>query len=80
MAWGDADADGDLDLVLGCEGEAILLYLGEGGVLSNTFLTIAGYSGNVDNVVSDLAWGDADNDGDLDLVATMAPARTAIQA
>jgi hypothetical protein len=68
VAWGDYDNDGDLDLILA----------GNNGVIpvaniyqnnNNTFVelpdTVAPLVGVED---SDIAWGDYDNDGDLDIV------------
>ncbi|GAK55680.1 fibronectin type III domain protein [Candidatus Vecturithrix granuli] len=68
VAWGDADNDGDLDLFLtGDTGDGYVatLYLNNGAgsfsVSSESFPGV--YAGSV-------AWGDMDNDGDLDLLLT----------
>jgi len=70
-AWGDVDGDGDPDLIrMGEEssGYAVRTYRNNNG-------TLAEYANSLPNVrnykSSDgLAWGDYDNDGDLDLVLT----------
>jgi hypothetical protein len=64
VAWGDYDADGDLDLALtGWTGSAriSLIYRNDGGVFVDIGAGLMNVSG------SSLAWGDFDNDGDLDL-------------
>jgi hypothetical protein len=68
VVLGDVDGDGDLDLVVGNDGQANRLYLNSG-----TASPFNGVSG--DNISSDthhtysVALGDVDRDGDLDLVA-----------
>ena len=63
--WGDYDNDGDLDLYLADYGSADRLFRNDGG---GTFVDVAG-----DTPLADagfgvaVAWGDYDNDGDLDL-------------
>jgi hypothetical protein len=74
VSWGDADSDGDLDLAVAnhapfnsncgwCQGlDVNRIYLNQGG---NSFV-----AQNVGTYMSDnldVAWGDADSDGDLDL-------------
>lgn len=68
-AWGDFDGDGDLDLAMtGLDGSGIpvtRIYRNDGGtftLLTNNNLAPV-FAGN-------LAWGDYDGDGDLDLLVT----------
>jgi len=68
LAWGDADNDGDLDLaVAGEEGGGYLakVYENIGGAVPFDGTQLA--TGLVGVSHCSLAWGDADNDGDLDL-------------
>jgi len=67
-AWGDADNDGDPDVVISGSGEMGKfsgIFLNNGNF---SFLEMAGES--FEQAVGDVAWGDYDNDGDLDLLLT----------
>jgi hypothetical protein len=69
VAWADWDGDGDLDLALGATSDLlpVRVYENDGGVLGVNPAWESSESGQV----NDLAWGDFDADGDLDLaVAT----------
>ncbi|MGQ9662847.1 MAG: FG-GAP repeat domain-containing protein, partial [Kiritimatiellia bacterium] len=67
LAWGDYDNDGDLDLALAGDtgaGRITRIYRNDGGgVFTDVTAGLPGVS------ACSLAWGDYDNDGDLDLVA-----------
>jgi len=67
VEWGDYDGDGDLDLAAtGISTEAsreLRVYRNDAGQLIDAELGLAGLES------SDLAWGDYDGDGDLDLAA-----------
>jgi FG-GAP-like repeat/Secretion system C-terminal sorting domain/Fibronectin type III domain len=69
VAWGDYDNDGDLDILLtgtSASGMITKIYTNGG---SNTFTELAGtLMAGVDE--SSAAWGDYDNDGDLDILLT----------
>ncbi len=68
VAWGDVDDDGDLDLAVGySEGNAasIRLFLNEDGQLGATDAWAYADDGRCEA----LAWGDFDDDHDLDLAA-----------
>jgi hypothetical protein len=68
VAWGDWDNDGDLDLACGNAGnygEANKVYENVGGSLNPT----EAWSDTDFDITFSVAWGDWDNDGDLDLAA-----------
>jgi hypothetical protein len=69
IAWGDYDNDGDLDLAAGNFGGSSQLFRNENGKLA---LTVNWKNPIIGPGIftlgrSNLAWGDYDNDGDLDL-------------
>jgi hypothetical protein len=68
VAWGDVDGDGDLDLALGNSGwpntiEVNQVYQNEDGAFN-----LVWESTGDTKITFAVAWGDVDNDGDLDLV------------
>ncbi len=70
VAWGDYDNDGDLDILLtgaiNSTGNCISkIYCNNG---NSTFTSLNAGLTNVD--LSAVAWGDLDNDGDLDIILT----------
>jgi uncharacterized repeat protein (TIGR01451 family) len=63
MDWGDYDADGDLDMVVGFDTDGAVIYRNDGGQLTRL--------GRIhDGHVSGVRWADFDNDGLLDLLVT----------
>ncbi|MBC6951690.1 T9SS C-terminal target domain-containing protein, partial [candidate division KSB1 bacterium] len=67
VAWGDYDADGDLDaLITGTSSSGFIprVYRNDNSSLVNTGVSLTNTLGG------GAAWGDYDNDGDLDLILT----------
>ncbi len=63
-AWGDYDADGDLDILLaGYDGANLVtkIYRNDGGVFTDIAAGLTGVAAGA------AAWGDFDSDGDLDV-------------
>jgi predicted nucleotidyltransferase len=74
VVWGDYDGDGNLDLLItgfGATGPVTKLYHNSGGA-NPTFTDVGAVLTDVQ--VSSVAFGDYDNDGDLDLLVTGADA------
>jgi hypothetical protein len=72
VAWGDYDNDGDLDfLITGYhQSDWIVKLFRNGGGPNPTFAEAAVLPSTVPIGYVSVAWGDFDNDGDLDVVAT----------
>jgi uncharacterized repeat protein (TIGR01451 family) len=66
LAWGDVDNDGDLDLAVGNDGEYDQIYVNLGSRPGLPRFLWIWYS-TEKYPTTGLAWGDRDNDGDLDL-------------
>jgi hypothetical protein len=62
-AWGDADRDGDLDVLLAGFGMA-KVYYHDSGVFIDSNAALTGINNG------SASWGDYDNDGDLDILLT----------
>jgi uncharacterized membrane protein YeaQ/YmgE (transglycosylase-associated protein family) len=70
LAWGDYDNDGDLDLFL-AGSTAVFPAVHESIIYRNDAGTFTNISAGLPGVVyCSVAWGDYDNDGDLDLALT----------
>jgi hypothetical protein len=72
VAWGDYDNDGDLDILLsgwlGSNlGSISRIYNNNNGIFTDINAGLTGLSG------SSVAWGDYDNDGDLDILLAGSP-------
>lgn len=75
MAWGDVDADGDLDLAVGTDGSTVI-YRNDSSTLVLTDTDLPGYledNSQADFDLRSITWADFDNDGDLDLFIPSIP-------
>ena len=75
LAWSDVDTDGDMDLVLGSEGEAVI-YRNDSSTLVLSDTDLPGYWEENSQAYFDLrsiSSADFDNDGDLDLLIPSVP-------
>lgn len=75
LAWGDVDADGDLDLAAGNTGQPSRLYRNctlrradDGCTTADSLLSATPVWSSVNaDITESIVWGDMDSDGDLDL-------------
>ena len=65
VAWGDYDGDGDQDLYVSARSSANKLYRNDGDGTFTNVATSAPLNSSTDDL--GIAWGDYDNDGDLDI-------------
>ncbi|MFO0689885.1 MAG: FG-GAP-like repeat-containing protein [Myxococcota bacterium] len=75
-AFGDLDADGDFDVVVGTGGTNLEYYANDGTALAPVFVARTGVAnplnGVIDGGIGNPALGDLDGDGDLDLLVATA--------
>src|ERR1051325_1952464 len=68
VAWGDCDGDGDLDVLVAGQGKQDInfstIYRNTAGTFTDSGIVLLGLAR------ASAAWGDFDNDGDLDLAMT----------
>ena len=78
VALGDADGDGDLDLAIGNDDSLTFVYPNENGIFQsdNDKVWAPGFStAKFKMKTRMIAWGDVDQDGDLDLAIANHPSR-----
>ncbi|MBI1296262.1 hypothetical protein GC175_15005 [bacterium] len=68
VTWGDYDGDGDLDLAVGNSGGRDRIYRNDGIDADGAPILTLVWTGTQNDYTSEVAWGDYDNDGDLDLL------------
>ncbi|MGB5047726.1 MAG: FG-GAP-like repeat-containing protein [Caldilineaceae bacterium] len=80
LAWGDWDGDGDLDLAVGNDGEADQVYVNrrDPSIPTSSVQLAWLWSSSTAQRTTGVAWGDVDNDGDLDLATSQAGGGTSI--